>query len=298
MRAIPIFDTNVFGHLEDGTISEKSWRYLLERRPAHGWPLSNVTALELLSGLHDIPDERFPNLRRQIELSFSISRVRILEEARFLICSKLLRSPFPTHLVPPFANVIVRYLEIVRRAKSCAEILKTQVLYKGLRTGFRETAVLRDLLDGPRNQWKERIEAIATENYAEWRELFVETGRRLPREMRQALEPPSAWNVHRERHAQTMLEWLKVPADATTVTDMAQRLDATFEFSTFVAREFLMRDYSLEKHSSDVFDFFQLHYLAMDEYVIVSEDSDLTKRTSSSSQAHRLMCFDDFLTTI
>ena len=116
--------------------------------------------------------------------------------------------------------------------------------------------------------------------------------------MRKELKRPSAWNVHRERHARTMLEWLEIVPTDGTVTDMANRLDASFEFSTFVAREFLVRDYSLEKRSSDVFDFFQLHYLGMDKYVIVSDDADLTKRTSRSPQAGRIMSFDAFMASL
>jgi hypothetical protein len=70
------------------------------------------------------------------------------------------------------------------------------------------------------------------------------------------------------------------------------------EFTIFVVREFLLRDYSLEKHQSDVFDQFQLQYLAMDRFVIVSGDPDLSTRTRQSSRAARIMSFDQFLGTL
>jgi hypothetical protein len=70
------------------------------------------------------------------------------------------------------------------------------------------------------------------------------------------------------------------------------------EFTIFVAREFLTRNYSLEKHESDVYDQFQLHYLAIDRFVIVSGDSDLSKRASRSCQAERIMSFGKFLESL
>jgi hypothetical protein len=63
---------------------------------------------------------------------------------------------------------------------------------------------------------------------------------------------------------------------------MSMRLDAVLEFTIFVTREFLLSNYSLEKHQSDVFDQFQLQYLAMDKFVIVSGDSDLSTRTKDT----------------
>jgi len=65
-----------------------------------------------------------------------------------------------------------------------------------------------------------------------------------------------------------------------------------------VAREFLLTNYSLEKHQSDVFDQFQLQYLAMDRFIIVSGDSELSARTKLSPQAARIMSFDQFLRTL
>jgi len=79
---------------------------------------------------------------------------------------------------------------------------------------------------------------------------------------------------------------------------MCTRLDAVLDFTIFVAREFLLRNHLLKKHQSDVFDQFQLQYLAMDRFVIVSADPDLSTRTRQSSQADRIMSFEQFLKTL
>lgn len=60
MRLTPIFDTNVIGDIQREMISPSDWRFLLRHRPGRGWPLSTITALELLVGLHDIQPDSFP----------------------------------------------------------------------------------------------------------------------------------------------------------------------------------------------------------------------------------------------
>ena len=142
------------------------------------------------------------------------------------------------------------------------------------------------------------VEKMAAEHYPSWRELFQKTGRRLPLEMRKELEPRSAWQAQRPSFIKALLEWLHVPIDPWVVTEISIRLDAVLDFTIFVAREFLLRNYSLEKHQSDVFDQFQLQYLAMDKYIIVSGDPDLSTRARQSAQAARIMSFHQFLASL
>ena len=68
---------------------------------------------------------------------------------------------------------------------------------------------------------------------------------------------------------------------------MLKKFSAVVEFSIFVLHAFLIGNYSIEKNSSDVIDQFQLRYLAMDRFVIVTGDPDLPKRTAYSPQADR-----------
>ena len=108
----------------------------------------------------------------------------------------------------------------------------------------------------------------------------------------------SAWQTQRAAFIKGLLEWLHAKVDQNVEDQMCTRLDAVLEFAIFVTREFLLGNYSLEKHGSDVFDQFQLQYLAMDDFVIVSGDSDLSRRTQQSPQASRIMSFDQFVRTL
>jgi hypothetical protein len=291
----PIFDTNVFGHVQAGLIPSSQWEYLLAHRPRHGWPLSQVTALELLAGVHFAGSDGFASVKRRVELAQLLSKGRVLEDPRILICRDVLHIPFPADQVAPAAPIISRYLDVVRRARTLDQLVQKGVPYRGKRLRVGGFSVVADLMGGVKKQWVDAVEKMATETYPDWRALFQQSGRRLPAEKRKDLEPMSAWQTQREAFIEGILDWLHAKFDAGVVDEMCTRLDAVLEFAIFVTREFLLGNYSLEKHDSDVFDQFQLQYLAMDEFVIVSGDSDLSHRTKQSPQASRIMSFDQFL---
>jgi hypothetical protein len=293
----PIFDTNVFGDVQRALISQADWNYLLRHRPRHGWPLSQVTALELLVGVHDVQPHEFANVKQRIELAYNVSNGRVLNDPRFLLCKEVLHIPFPPDQLPPSAPVISKYMDVVRRATTMNQLL-SGVSYRGKFARISSTSVLAELMAGPKRQWAAEVEKMADEHYPAWRELFQRTGRRLPLEMRKELAPRSAWQAQRPAFIKALLEWLHAPTGSEVVAEILTRLDAVLEFTIFVAREFLLRNYSLEKHQSDVFDQFQLQYLAMDRFIIVSGDPDLSTRTRQSAQAARIMSFHQFLTSL
>jgi hypothetical protein len=189
-------------------------------------------------------------------------------------------------------------MDVLRRAKSRLEILEGLVPYKGGRAGLRDTSVLNKLVAGPKKEWAERVEALADDIYPPWRELFQQTGKRLPPEMRKELASRSTWEAERNRLSESMLRWLNARTEPESVAEITKRLDAVLEFTLFVVREFLAGNYSLEKHGSDVYDQFQLHYLAIDRLIIVSEDTNLSRRISRSCQVDRIMSFEKFLQSL
>lgn len=231
-------------------------------------------------------------------MAYNLSNGRILEDPRFLLCKELLHIPFPPDRLPPFSPTISRYMDVTRRANSLKELLSTGVAFQGRKARINTTSVLADVMAGPKKAWIGAVEGMADEKYPSWRTLFHQTGRRLPLEMRKQLEPPSAWQAQRHVFIKALLDWLEATSSPELVAQLSTNLDAVLEFTIFVAREFLLRNYSPEKHQSDVFDQFQLQYLAMDRFVIVSGDPDLTNRTQRSPQATRIMSFEKFLGTL
>ncbi len=288
----------MFGDVQRGLISKTDWTYLLRHRPRFGWPLSSVTALELLVGVDAARPRDFLHVRERIGLAYDLSRGRILEDPRFLLCNEILRIPVPTDQVPPFSGTVSRYMDVVRRAASSEQLLSTGVPYKGRKARLDTTAVLTEVMAGPKKAWIGAVERMADETYPAWRDVARRTGKRLPPEIRKELQPRSEWQAKRPTFIRALLDWLGADSRQELVNDMSGRLDAVLEFTIFICREFLLNNYALEKHQSDVFDQFQLQYLAFQRFVIVTADPDLSKRTQESSQAPRIMTFQQFLGTI
>lgn len=306
MRPVPIFDTNIFGHVLDGSITAKDWRFLLRHRPGHGWPLSMVSALELLAGFDGASSEKFQEAKTQIEFACQLAKARLLEEPTFLLCKEVLRVPFPAKLERPRPELIADYMQVICCADSLEQIRAGRVPVSKLRSkgggraGFAgvDGPVLKELVAGPKRQWVEGAEMFAGEIYPQWRELFEKTGKRLPDELRREIKSRQAWGREKAKFTEAKLKWLEATTTPELVAQIAKRLDAVLEFTIFMDRELLLGNYNLEKHDSDVYDQFQLHYLAVDRFVIVTEDVRLQERTARSSQAARILSFDQFLQTL
>jgi hypothetical protein len=244
----------------------------------------------------------FEPFKEQINLAFALCRGRVLEDPRRLICSEIL------HITPPedfvtFGTTIQRYMDVARRADSKDDVLKNNVRYKQTLTQGRGRAgfppsVVTELVAGPKREWRATVESMADQAYPEWRAHFDTTGQRLPTSLRKTLIPRHAWAAEREKFIHSFLSWVGASPDPQSIAETQQRLDAVVEFTAFVAREFLISNYSLETNASDVYDQFQLFHLAMDRFIIVTADRDLPSRTEHSTQADRIMSFDQFLQTL
>ena len=189
-------------------------------------------------------------------------------------------------------------MDVIRRVNYLEQLLKTGLPYKGGMARLDATSILADIMAWPKLGWAAAMGRMADEAYPAWRDRFQQTQRRLPREMMKELGP--AWQARqRPVFIKALLDWLGASTSPDVVADICAKLDAVLEFTIFVARDFLVQPgYLLENHQSDIFDMFQLQYLAFDRFVVVSNDSDLTNRTRQCSQAHRIMSFDHFLRTL
>lgn len=264
-----------------------------------------VSALELLAGFDGALTERFSEAKGRINLAYELSKGRVLEDPTFLLCREVLRVPFPSKLERPRPEVIADYMQVVSYAKSLEEIRTGRVRVRRLRSkgsgrGFAglTAPVIKELVAGPKREWVERSEIFASEIYPEWREHLQKTGKRLPDKIREELKSRHIWDTEKAKFTETKLGWLEASTTPELIADITKRLDAVLEFTIFVDREILLRNYNIEKHDSDVYDQFQLHYLALDRFVIVTEDRDLLTRTARSSQADRILSFRAFLGTL
>jgi len=297
MRLIPIFDTNIFGNLQRGSISQDDWRRVCQKAPGRGWPLSSVTGLELLAALDAAPAADFLDVKQRISAAYSMCRGRILEDPRMLLCKEILRIPFPADQIAPAGNIIKRQMDVVRRSNSLEQLLKG-IPYKLRHVKMNATSAITQVMAGPKKDWKTSVEKMADEYYPAWREHFKNTGKRIPPDKKRELKPRLTWKPQYAESIKNLIQWLHADETPVLVDELCKRFDAVLEFTIFVAREFLIGNYSLEEHHSDVFDMYQLQYLAMDRFVIVTTDPDLVHRTHHSHQASRILTFDQFISTL
>lgn len=297
MRLIPIFDTNIFGDLQRGSISQDAWRRVRQKAPGRGWPLSSVTALELLAAVDAAPAAGFLDVKQRISAAYSMCNGRILEDPRMLLCKEILRIPFPADQMAPAGRVIEREMDVVRRGNSLEQLLKG-IPFKGRHIKMNATSAITQVMAGPKRDWKAAVEKMADEYYPAWREHFKSTGKRIPPEKKRELKPRSAWQPQGPAFIKNLIQWLHASETPVLMDELCKRFDAVLEFTIFITREFLIGNYSLERHDSDVFDMYQLQYLAMDRFIIVTSDPDLVHRTQHSHQASRIMSFDQFVSML
>ncbi len=298
MRPIPIFDTNIFGHAQSGLISPSEWRLLNRYRPGRGWRLSSVTALELLVDLDNLTTEnKFQNFRKRVELAVNLSNGRVLEEPRLLICRDVLKIPFPSRIPRLPVESLGQHMQVIRRARSLKRLREGRIPWKLGYARLESTDAVRKVVAPVKQRWIEQVHLFADATFPDWRTCYAKTGRRLPPEMWKGIDRKAVFEARSVEFAKGLLEVLDAKSDSRPelVSDMRRRLDAVLRFTAFIVDQFMERNYSLEKHDSDVFDQFQLHHLALDQFVIVSNDPDMWKRTGGSPQASRIMLFEDFL---
>ena len=188
--------------------------------------------------------------------------------------------------------------ELHAAANLLQEILDGRVRVARGWAGLTATDAPKNVVRDVKQQWIRHVEGIADHLYPTWREHFARAGKRLPAAVRKELNYRADFEAHSEEFAGGLLDWLGAKSEPNLMSDMSVRLDAVLRLTAFVVSQFLEGNYSLEKNDSDVFDQFQLHYLALDRFIIVTNDADLWTRTAGSPQAPRIMSFENFLRSL
>jgi hypothetical protein len=301
MRTTPLFDTNVFSDAANGDISQREWTLLKKQRPRRGWPLSAVTAMELLAGVDAVPDPQFSNARDAIRLAYELSAGRILPEPRALICEKIFARRLPEVEIRP--ALLSKHMLVACRAANKRELLEGRVLVARLsrhsetRGGF-DPALITQLLRGPKETWVAALAAELDTKSPFWRERAERGKRHLPDESQKRMDQPEVWVQHRAGLLKSFTDWLAPGLTEEEVQKTGQRIDAVLQLAISIVKDVLLRNYAFSKHESDIYDLLQLHYLAFDQFTFVTRDQRLMSKLRQSSQADRILVFRRFLATL
>jgi hypothetical protein len=233
----------------------------------------------------------------RLVLAYNLSRGRVLNDPRVLICKEVLRIPVSADVIRN-ATLTSKDIDLVRRATTMNQLFFGGVPFRGKNIRITSTSFFTQFMGRPKKNWVDKVHAMLGAVYPDWRDLFRETGRRLPIEQRKEFESRTYWRRQRTAYTAAWLRQLGAPVRPELVEQIATRIDAAIEFLIFVVRMVVLRNYAIEKHQSDVFDQLPVFYLTIDRFVVVSDDPDLLTRTQKSSQAARIKPFDQFLRTL
>ena len=298
MRTTPLFDTNVFSDASQGAISPREWALLKKQRPRRGWPLSAVTAMELLAGIDAVPEAQFSNARGAIRLAYELSAGRILPEPRALICEKILKRTLPEVEIRP--DVLSKHMLVASRAANKCELFEGHVFIARVsrrvdKLGGFDPELIAKLVKGPKEKWVGTLGAVLDSIAPTWRERAERGERHLPNESREQFDRPEVWAQRRAEFLETFTEWLAPGLPAEEARKVEQRIDAVLQFAISIMKDVLLRNYAFSKRDSDIYDLFQLHYLACEQFVFVTRDGPLMSKVRQSSQANRILDFHQFL---
>jgi hypothetical protein len=301
MRLTPLFDTNVFSNASMGLIDQASWRFLRKHRTRKGWPLSAVTAIELLAGLRMVPQDKFGKARDAIALAFDLSSGRVLKEPRQLVCEQLFGREFPEAEIR--TKVLSNFLLVASRAREKRELSERKVFIKRHSSrvntyGGFDPAIVGDLLKGPKEKWVETLGSVLNQVTPLWRERIARGEAYLSPVERMKLRGKAVWTDKRAEFLRAFTEWLSPGLNEQQLLCIDQKMDAVLTLAISILRDVFLRNYAFSKHDSDVYDLFQLHYLALDRYVLVTDDERLAKRLDVSTQRSKVMSFGAFLGTL
>lgn len=286
MRFCPIFDTSAIVNLSRISATDPIWNRLKRLTPKHGCPLSYVTVLELFHGLSVGGNAKLDDSLKALILASRLSRRKVLL-APFPFFERELFGLRDSGHEKSSAN-LERWLGIAIKPDFKSEFAsgtvngmnleKIESLFAHVRK--RQGAHVAQFLDGLHPDW--RIER-------------QKSGSSVPEAAREEIKrtyPADRWKRDLPKQ---LLEAANIERTKATLEALRQGCDAYFTFTVKLLRDSLISNYSFEQNSNDFHDGIQLVYLCRPSFCVVTDDRRLIGRTMNSSQSHRVLTTDEFL---
>lgn len=270
--AIPsvYFDTQVLSLVARRKICEQDWRTVtryVNRNAQHC--VSLMTMYELLAGAATGDESRFIEYRDAFS-ALRISRYQTyLPLVRDFVRNRLFDLPMSRTDFGP--DELSKWIDILVRSASRAELLNGLVALDRsgeLTYGFKLRMVQCHILKG-KAQYIRRLRALRA----------------------QAREPDNIgyW-------ASKMVHQLQLPLTRANKQILQKALEPVYRHDASVrAKSLTNRNFNFKKHASSWLDSNQLFYLADSNFVFVSADAKLIQELSGSTQAKRVILFDQLL---
>jgi hypothetical protein len=264
-----IFDLHIVSYIQSGNIASSDWgaaRKFLSTRARYA--IACITLYELLAGIDGGDEAHFHHNRERLKILYEPAGRELLPLGGDFLRSKVFGLPILSRAFQP--NKLKTWIDVILSAQTKSDLKHGRVVLRGK----------RDLSYGS------SLSLFANQI----RQGKLQDATRLER-LRQGLLVPST----HETWSREVLKRMKIPIDPANVARVQSSLDAAWKYE--LSRYDLARDpaYDFSKHDSDWLDGQLLYYLADHVIHFVTSDKRIKRRARRSSQADRIMSFDEFL---
>lgn len=264
------FDTSVCIDISRSGIPSDEQQGTFRRiRQRYWYCISPLTIYELVSGLATSGENHFIQSREAIRIVYPTGPKQILGQLRVFVPNTIFaeRRTAPASVETNFDL----WIKAVLRAPS-KEALESGRLRIGLRKGFG-----LDLVSI--NQEMRHIEA----GFAG---IFT------------ALRQDGVQELTRELWAGLILQRLRKELTPDNLGLILERLDAAYRFDSCLWHFIKHPNYDFMRHTSELVDAQQLHYLCDPEMYFVTNEVKLRNRIASSPQSSRILTYDELCGTL
>jgi predicted nucleic acid-binding protein len=262
-------DTQIVSDVERGYIGADDWSHVSHYlKQATRYCISALTIGELLAGMAKGDSEYFEKHKRRLRVLLSPGPPAEVFDFIIYFVARELGLPVqrPAHLEDDFLNAI----DLILSAPSKEALLDGFPL-----PGADSDQTVRIRID--------RFVKEMEENRGGYTRVMGYRQGRIAIEV-----SPQLW-------ASKLLEFYGVSGSADSITDVAERLSATYEFEMAVNKLVQNPNFPVPRRTSDLVDGQQLCYLCNPNVVFITNDSDFRTRAVKSPQAKRIKTFAEVL---
>lgn len=263
-----VFDTQVISRICDGSIPPAQWNEVRQYMSKHGrYAISAITLYELIAGIAGGDDSHFRENQARLRVLCDPPKRQFLPSALDFMRSYLFRlDPQKPDFGPEKLRI---WVDVILKAKTKTEVRGPIPLSRSGNWNKQYGFDLRLLA----NQIQQGKQHHATE----LREL---------RQGRLRIPTPERWTASRLREC-------GIEISSPNVTRLLAGFDAARRYDFFLFDIAKNRAYDFARHDSDWLDIMQLCYLGDPLIHFVTCDGDFKVRTSGSSQAKRILSFEE-----
>jgi hypothetical protein len=262
-----VFDAQIVSYVRSEKIPRAEWEGVRSYMSSRArYAISSITLYELLAGIEGGDDAHFHDNRERLRVLYEPARRELLPLAGDFVRSVVFGLPIRSKAFQP--NKLKTWIEVILSAQTKKDLKEGRVVLRGNadQSYGSSLAQFADQIRRGKQMDADRLEKLR-------RKLLLPS-------------TPDTWS-------REVLKRMDVPSDPANITKLQSSLGAAWRYE--LSRYELAKDpaYDFAKHDSDWLDGQLLYYLADPVIHFVTSDRRLKNRARGSSQANRILSFDE-----